>query len=351
MKWIWLFCLFVFCTGCNSNGEKDKFIAAFEHQDTYQLKSEAVILEESELYFSSMFKMIVVDSLILISELKDPDYEMKMVDLKTSRIYNFGRRGNGPNDIMSQGAEFSVDHDNKRLYVIDRNNILVYNTDSLKNNAFSPEEKLLINLKEDKFLQSVFSKNKIIGSNMIGKPFGIYNFETNTISKKDSPNKKLLSDGVLNNQMFFVNHPTNDLIAYFHYKSGINGIISLGSEKVTLAENFYWANNNKEVKSGNETKIYHDEKEINGFINATADEHYIYALYSGKRMNVTSMDELTKTYTSKYVYVFDWEGNPMERYELDQEVRSIAIDHKAKILYAASYKNEPNLIRYNLNLK
>lgn len=349
MKWNWLLFLFMIFFACKSKNDRDKFITAFENQETKRLKSQSVELEKTDFLFSSMFDMLVIDSLIFINEIKDPEYEMKILNLRTKKLQNFGKRGRGPNEIRSRGVNFSADYNNKKIFVIDRDNCLVYSTDSIKNNNLMPEKNLYVDIKNNEFLQSTISNGKLVGNSMEGKPFGIYDIETQNIMKKESPNSDLLPKGNLNNQLFFVNHPTKSLVAYFYYKSGVNGVISINNKSVNIHENLYWVTNNREIKSGNKINIEHMDDEINGFIDASADSQYIYALYSGKNMDVSSIDELTKTYLTKYIYVFDWKGNPVKRYELDQEVRSIAKDINNEVLYAASYEGEPHLIKYNLD--
>ncbi len=181
----------------------------------------------------------------------------------------------------------------------------------------------------------------------------MYNINKELLIEKDSPNKDILPKGTLNNQVFFVSHPNKNLMAYFYFKSAINGIIKLKNDDFDIDEFFYWSTSNEEIKSGNKTNIIHKKEELNGFISATADSKYIYALYSGKEMgNLKSMEELMQAYLSKTIYVFDWNGIPVQKYELDQEVRSIAINEKTGFLYAASYKgDEPHLVKFNISEK
>ena len=71
-------------------------------------------------------------------------------------------------------------------------------------------------------------------------------------------------------------------------------------------------------------------------------------MYSGKKINYLSPYDALQ---SNKIYVFDWEGNPIKRFELDKEVRSIAIDEKNNILYAGAIdkEGELSLIKYNLD--
>lgn len=332
------------------NKNKDNFIIAFDKLPTEKLTSKPVTLKKSELFFNSMFDMVYANDLIFISEIQDSEYEMKIVDLKKSEIFNFAKRGRGPNEVRSRGCSFSVDYSQNELYVIDRNVCLIYSIDSLKNGNFSNNRKIDIELNKALFLRATYCSGNIVGTNNFGELLGVYNTLTNDIVKTDTPNKDKLSEGTLNNQMFFVNHPSKSKVANFHHKSGINGIINVEFPIINISENYYWSNKSKEILNGSESRIEHSRDERNGFIHATADDNYIYALYSGEIMNdARTLEKLTQKYLSSFVYVLDWQGNPKMKYELDQKVRSIAIDKDKKVLYAASYEYDlPQLIKYEL---
>jgi hypothetical protein len=106
----------------------------------------------------------------------------------------------------------------------------------------------------------------------------------------------------------------------------------------------WWNSQGEQVKDENKISFIPKKGSKNGFITADVTNKYIYSLYSGKVINTSSIKELSDSFLSKYIYVFDWEGKPVKRYELDQEVRSITVDEKNNILYAASYSGEePNL--------
>lgn len=340
-----LMMLIIIFSSCKKTNE-DKFINTFDQTKTYSISSKTVPLK-SELVFSSMFKMSYLNDLLFISEIKDPDYEMKIVDLKTGSVRNFAKKGEGPDEIKYQGSNFSIDVKKNNLYLIDGPTYLVYNANGIKDKKDTLISKFSVDVNEDRFMESTYYNGYIIGG-LHEKRFGLYNLDTKSMVKKVAYNKDL-PKGALNNQAFFLNHPNKNLVAYFYYKSAIFGIITLGNNDLEVKEKIYWKTDNEEIVSSTQRKIEHKKNQVNGFISAAASDRYIYVLYSGKSLNVNTVEDLTQTYLSKYIYVFDWKGNPVKRYELDQEVRSVAVDQKDSILYAATYKNnEPHLIQYNL---
>lgn len=140
-----------------------------------------------------------------------------------------------------------------------------------------------------------------------------------------------------------------NIVCSFQSKSAVMDILKIEKNDINIKEYTWWTSDGAVLKEGEKKSFVPKKGNRNGFIAADVTNKYIYSLYSGKVINDSSIAELTKSFLSKYIYVFDWEGKPIKRYELDQEVRSIAVDEKNNILYAASYQGgEPNLIKYKL---
>ena len=329
--------------------KEDEFKSSFANVDIVNLNSQEVRLK-TDISFSSMFKMEYCDSLLIVSEIRDPEFDLKIVDLERGTVRNFAKRGKGPGEIKNRAVNFSVDKENKNLYLVDGKDVLIYSFDSLKRNVENPFKSFTMKLEEFRMRENTYFQDNIIGVFGIDhQNFGIYNQEDGSFIKKSTPDNEDLPKGVLNNQIFLVSHPRRSKVAYFYYSSAIFGIINIDGKKLEINENFYWATPSKETRSGPKTSVDHTDEERNSFITATADANFIYALYSGKSMNVNSMEELTDTFLSSIVYVFDWDGTPVKKIKLDQEVRSISVDSENNILYAASYKDDiPNLIKFDL---
>lgn len=78
------------------------------------------------------------------------------------------------------------------------------------------------------------------------------------------------------------------------------------------------------------------------YVNICSTNQYIYALYSGKRKGGESNYNL-----GNCIYVFDWDGKPIKKYLLDQDLIHFDINEKEQRLYAVS-KPENYIIYYNL---
>jgi len=345
MKKIIVFLSFItVLTNCKNNNT-DEFVNAFNHTQIIKLSSQPVILKKTEVFFSHMFEMKYVGGLILVGDASE-FYTMKIIDLKQKTVKNFGKRGRGPNEINSQACRYSIDNKNNRLFVTDGFNYYFYSIDSLKAGKYNPDIKLSPNFKGDNFFGSTTFCNGFIVGGMFEKKFGIYNIEKRTLLKKnDYPN----SGGAFLSQSNFYNHPTKNLVCSFQSKSAVMNILKIVKNDLKIKEFSWWTSEGTVSHEGNKISFDPKKGNRNGFIATDVTNKYIYTLYSGKIIDASSMDKLAKAFISKNVYVFDWEGKPIKRYELDQEVRSIAVDEKNNILYAASYiDGDPNLIQYAL---
>jgi len=81
------------------------------------------------------------------------------------------------------------------------------------------------------------------------------------------------------------------------------------------------------------------------YISVTSHKGYIYALYSGRKLNHPQRN------MANNVLVLDWEGNFITSYKLDRDVFEIAVSPSGKILFAIvndQDATEPGLYKYEL---
>ncbi len=344
MKKILLFLVISVFTNC-TNTKSDEFENSFASTTLIKLASKPVILNNTDLFFSHLFEMKYVDDLLIIS---DPSefYNMKIVDIKQKTVVDFAKRGRGPNEMNSQSSWYSIDYNKKRLYVTDGFNFYFYAISDLKRQHFKPIETLKPRFTNDNFFGSTaFCGGYIIGG-MFEKKIGIYNIEKKILVRKFD---YLNEDGAFLSQAKYYNHPTKNLVCSQQSKSAVMSILKIENNDIKVKEFSWWTSDGTVKVEGQKKSFEPKVASRNGFITAAVTQKYIYSLYSGKVINASSVNELTKAFLSKYIYVSDWEGNPVMRYELDQEVRSIAVDEKNNILYAASYlEGDPKLVQYKL---
>ena len=84
--------------------------------------------------------------------------------------------------------------------------------------------------------------------------------------------------------------------------------------------------------SGEMISPAHDGEETKGFFSAESTEDHIYLLYSGRtRETQAELDS-----ECSHLLVYDWDGNPVRRYELEKTINSIFLKD-GKIFGASKY--------------
>ncbi len=327
MRTIKLFALFIVLifNAC----KKNNLDRVFENCDDQHLSSEKIILDTNQCLLSHMFNMQFVDSLLIVNEFPDHDYVFKIIDLKSKKIIPFGKKGRGPNEVQSQSCDCLIDKTKKKVYLYDHKKCVNYCTDSLTNPILYSTEKHAIDLDNDMFLTVCFNSGKMVG-NTYFKKYGQYNFSKNKYDAYHDYKTSPLSE-----QVILASHPYKNKVAF----------LSTSSDDIDIVEVLDSTFNVKTILK----KEKNGKLKQNGFTSVAASDEYIYALYSGKNLNTSDYDKLVDAFLTHTIYVFNWDGISIKKISLDQEVRSIAIDDKTNTLFAASYKNEPHLIKYNLN--
>lgn len=84
------------------------------------------------------------------------------------------------------------------------------------------------------------------------------------------------------------------------------------------------------------------------FISGTYTDDFIYLIYSGYIRKNRAESDRFKWITGKYVFVYDWDGNPVKKINLDRRVNSIGVSSDNKTLYSYDLKTG-YLMKTNIN--
>lgn len=79
---------------------------------------------------------------------------------------------------------------------------------------------------------------------------------------------------------------------------------------------------------------------------------YIYALYSGKTRSENNVDQTSAVFVpydfSNEIHVWDWEGNPIKRIQLDRQIFDFGVNTDDKLLIGFSLQTPEQLLVYEL---
>ena len=338
---------FALFTACSEPPHGTNFKDYFSKTEVVALKGETVALMEGEKPLSYMFNMTFFDSLIMVNEFPDREYTYKLIDLRDKSVRLFGKKGEGPNQLLSDAFYFSVDQKDKRLYLTDQVHYYIHDIDDLKRGQDEPAKKFTIDQQEKRFMGSTVHVDGYIVGSMYHKRFCAYHIEDGDfIEVGEYPGGPSMA---MANQSFFMNHPTNNMAVYGMTRVPEFGVLTVLQDTIEVNK-FSWGDTPLDVhQSPVGMGVVDKEGSTYEYTSVAATENYIYFLYSGKTIDESSRETMIKSGLSNEVFVLDWEGKPVKRYLLDQPTRSIAVDDQAKILYAASFEKEPKLVAYPLN--
>lgn len=334
-------------TACSERPFGANFREYFSKTEEVALTGRTVALTEGEKPLSYMFNMTFFDSLILVNEFPDREYTYKLIDLRNMSVRPFGKKGEGPNQLLSDAFYFSVDRKENHLYLTDQVHYYIHDIDGLKNGLDEPAAKFTIDQQEKRFMGSTVHVDGYIVGSMHHKRFCAYDIENGDfIEVGEYPGGPSMA---MANQSFFMNHPTKNLAVYGMSRVPEFGILRVLPDTIDVTT-YAWGGTPMDVQHGPVGMAVVDkEGSTFEYMSVAVTEDHVYFLYSGKTIDESSRETIIQSGLSHEVFVLDWEGKPVKRYLLDQPVRSIAVDDQAKILYAASFEKEPGLIAYPLN--
>lgn len=308
--------------------------------------------------FSIPLQMITKDSLLIVLDRYQKEnntYIYKAFNTNNGNtISTFGRIGRGPDEFQFPSFLTDISY-NSNLFGVYNGKRFMFNElsiDSIVSNSGRLTVRSFQNLnnfyskiiKTDKkhfFGSGFFDKGRYALSDTAGNIItvkGDYPFESQfNLSKRDLG---------MAFQCKLKKHPNKQLVVSATANSANLEIIKVGSDgfKIEKKINSYptiFENN------GSKNRIDVDVSKENryGYQNVTVTKNYIYALYSGKKM------DKAYHYTDT-ILVFDWKGDPVIRYNLDQEVRYISAQANNEALFAISKNKDGNheIIKFPLSL-
>lgn len=268
-------------------------------------------------------------------------------------ITRFGTIGQGPGEIPSGcygyllKKNFSVFDDQMRI-------VMKYNLDSLRNNNEKVYPMRLAKYKmpnvqisrliaiddstffcagtyKSKYQYILFDKN----SKILAYGIEVYNAADSAFN---------MYTRYLANQGDLVLRPGKNMFAYSVNFSSNLDIIEIVNGKIELKKSLRLGDPiYKSMSNGIYQSVDLTEDSQVGYINLSATDRYIYALYSDKKIYENGRKSNT-------ILVFDWEGNAVKKYSLDVDAYYIAIDEVDQTIFAAVKKADGgwSVVCYNI---
>jgi len=132
-------------------------------------------------------------------------------------------------------------------------------------------------------------------------------------------------------------------VMIYYYAVGFD-IIDITTQTIAISKMYqYPMVDLLTIPNTNIQGIKNNSESYRGFIDLFCNDYFIYVLYSDKTFEENYRE-------GRHILKYDWDGNPVCRYILSEEISSFTIDKYEKNLYATRNDEEFGyIIRYQMN--
>lgn len=280
-----------------------------------------------------------------------------LFDLRTGElIRRFGAIGAEPDEIQL-GTTGSLDGNQFNMFYSQTGFIGRYTLDSLYQQTHASLEVLTKYTIPDSYFSKIILLNDSLflgaGVYQLQYQYAIFNnrnevldYTSEIFNTKDRDFNTL--NVFLSNQGRLKKHPNQDKFVFsLNYSSNID-FYEVVDNKLHLIKSLR-LRSPKLTPIQNELFITSmpDEDNALGYLSLATSEKYIYALYTDKKFVEKGK---SSSRSSNIVLVYDWKGNPVRKYDLQEEAYYITVNEKNNCIYAA-IRNEDegwSIVSYSL---
>ncbi len=316
----------------------------FSHEEA--LRSQVIYLDT--ILFRYPFRIAVRDSFAIILDLHNADHFLHAFTFPEWRhIVSFGRRGNGPEEILS--AETVQFNSSDSLWVLDANKMQItrWSIQASNRSAHRVEEIPL-----DKYLIRTLDFEEIADGFIVPDYSGEYRYH-----KLNRKGEIIQSAGHIPTENGLV-HSSPALAQAWRSFIDYNPdkqILSLATQLGEVIEIIDLANDRDTIKYGpNGEPVFNDAggegipTGIMGFSDIQITDNYIYTVFHGrsfKEIERNAMEGIEREDGGRYIYVFDFQGNPVIKYTLDRAIYGIHVDEDNNIIYATDVNSDEPIVQ------
>ena len=317
--------------------EQDPFGEAVELKGTHITNVETFIFKPREPF------MIMRDSVLLMRNYNAPYYAFRYPEL--TYIQTIGKTGDGPDEFIvprlspstdSQNLAYLLEGSNGNVYGLghDLKPVYLYNIYAGKNKGWGVDD--FTNIGPDKYLYVYDSKpgKGIFQVEMEGDSAQINEIFNLTLNK----NRK--SPFTYTGSMA-VNTQRNRMIYAYKYFKIIKFMDMEGKNVRTL--NFQqkgFDDGTLKIPNGLDANVTH-------YMQAIPTRDYVYITYSGRTPYVVASENNKQNYYM-YIEIYDWNGNPIKKYKLNDFSVFTAINEKTDQLVLIAYYYDDPFVVYQL---
>ena len=334
-----------------SCSKTDKLKSTYESfPNSKSLKGTVVNFNES--FFLPQFISYIDNRLVILDNWKNK--AIHIFDLNTQkRLGSGGIIGSSSGEVLSAWTITNIDNKSFWVYDLTQGKLVNFNIDSvIKSTDYHPTKQIKFStdsmhcyfpilLNDSLIVSPSYSKNgRIAYLNKNGKliksigayPLDLFKGGANRINSQAY-------------QSAITSNPSQNKIALAaRYADQIDVFKSSGEELFTIIGPDRFIPEYKLTTVFNNPVVQFSPKSRFGYLYMQSTDKYIYALYSGR----SRKDFPGKANFGQSIHVFDWDGNPIKEYKLDQDIFAFAINEKENTLYAIQHYPKSQVVKFSL---
>ena len=338
----------MFTTSCKKNPES--FSDLFD--EGVSLRHKVVPIKGKHVYHQ-VFALFYHNNCIVALD-GDNSTALSLTDLGTNTIVSrFGVYGQGPNELLYPPRNPVVLQKNIIRYYVNNNKCFfdVDISDKSKPTIVSDKLKFqqgfieLLYLKKGYSLAISYTSDGVYSlinnkGDELASFFDYPSFEGDVNFTKG--HKVMAFQGNLSR------HPNGEKVCFAGSTAELIDILYFDETKQTLTKVYEWQGNlGQYVPEGDgvntiSAAIKRESKK--SFLSIATTGKYIYLLYSGRVIG----DDIFRAVRGNTVFVIDWVGKPIKRYNLDVDVNCITVSDNDKILYGMAELDDTRLVKFAL---
>ena len=271
---------------------------------------------------------------------------LSIVDKRNGKLVNTAYVGDGPDEILQY---LPVGNNENKFLFADRVKGKIYDLEL--DSDYTYRQVIQLDDSINRFYSmAVLDSTTIIGTGMFDKGrFLIYNttIGTSTYEEEYPSNREIepllpYQKAALFAGTLIAVHPNRDKFVAA-YKGLIDFYVIGENQRLTpiTHKNYHFPLFAIPEKG---PVIAHKKEETTGFLSLSYDSSYIYLLYS----NTSLLEKGSSTFSGNIILVYDWNGTPIKRYVLTNDILSICVENNA--VWGVG-ENHRYLYKYKLTTK
>lgn len=291
--------------------------------------------------------LALLDTFLIVAD-HQTDSIFHVINANTGmELYKMGHCGQGPNEflltsiIVSNGdSAFFYDLNKRSLYFLTQqpcNKIHIENFDTFRSDTLS--HNYVAPIKNQFIATGVYLHARFCLLDYSGKLIDKYS----TFPYKDEKEKNL--SGIILSQVYLGRltvQPGGNRFACAQDNAKILTIFSVSDNKISLEKEIIGNYPEYRFTSKEYCGLKHDSPY--GYMAICASKNYIYTLYSGKSYEKYSGSAFYSTELIKY----NWQGEEVGHYYLDVPCSQLCVTPDDKTIYAISYENNPEIVKFEI---